>query len=60
MEKNGSLVLSSAELAEIRSGTIPDRIFCAWGLTLEQLSDMIRNNQYAVIDTVPSEEITKK
>lgn len=54
MEKTGSLLLSSSEYFEIMTGTVPKRISENWGLSLEQLLDIINARQYELMDVTPT------
>ena len=54
LEKSSTLVLSSAELKEIEQGSVPDRIYATWGLSLPELQAIIRNHQYTLTSENPS------
>lgn len=49
IEKSGKIIISERELSEIKFGNIPDRI-AAWGLSLDELNNIISSRNYRVID----------
>jgi hypothetical protein len=53
MEKTGSLLLTPNEYFEIMSGTVPKRISDNWGLSLDQILDIINNREYELMDGGP-------
>jgi hypothetical protein len=54
MEKTGSLLLSSDEYFQIKTGIIPERIQQNWGLSLEELRVIISNQQFELMDANPT------
>jgi hypothetical protein len=51
MEKQGNLLLTNEELTQIKAGILPHRIFETWGLSLNELIDMISNGEYKVMSS---------
>lgn len=49
LEKSGSIVLTEGDLNDLRLGLVSDRVKSAWGLTLEQLQEIVKNKDYTVI-----------
>jgi len=46
MEKSGRIILTREDLAEFKKGRVSQRIRETWGLTLDQLSEIIASNEY--------------
>jgi hypothetical protein len=46
MEKSGRIVLTPEDLAEFKNGRVSQRIRETWGLTLGELSEIIKAHQY--------------
>lgn len=51
MEKRGNLLLTKEELIEIKAGIVPARIFETWGLSIDELIDMISSGNYQLISS---------
>ena len=49
LEKSGSIVLTKEDLDDLRLGLVSERVKSSWGLTLEQLQEIVRNNDYTII-----------
>lgn len=49
MEKNGSILLTEADLDEFRKGNVSNRVRETWDLSYEDLKQYIENNNYKVI-----------
>jgi len=54
MEKTGSLLITSDEYFQIKTGVIPERIKQNWGLSLADLSVIIENKQFQLTDANPT------
>lgn len=46
MEKSGRILLTQDDLASFYSGLVSDRVRDMWGISFEELRDIIQNNQY--------------
>lgn len=49
LEKSGSIVLTKEDLDDLRLNLVSERVKSSWGLTLEQLQEIVRNNDYTII-----------
>lgn len=49
LEKSGSIVLTKEDLDDLRLGLVSERVKSSWGLTLEQLQEIVSNNNYTII-----------
>lgn len=54
LEKNGSIVLSSSDVAQIQQGVVPDHVAQRWGLTLEELKVIVSASIYQPKETLSS------
>jgi hypothetical protein len=52
MEKQGNLLLTNEELTQIKAGILPPRIFETWGLSLNELIDMISSGEYRIMSSL--------
>lgn len=50
LEKSGTILLTDNDIAEYRAGNVSDRITQTWGLSFEQLQDVITKNNYTKLE----------
>jgi hypothetical protein len=48
LEKSGEIVLTEEEIKKSKKGVVSKRIQEDWGLTAEQLSEIVEDNNYKV------------
>lgn len=46
IEKNGAVTLTQREIDAINNGEVPQDLLDRWGLSLEELRAIVRNQQY--------------
>jgi len=46
MEKNGCILLTEEDLREYNLGSVSDRVTQLWGLSLQQLKEVIDSGSY--------------
>lgn len=46
LEKSGTISLTSQDLEELREGKVSERVKATWGLTLVELQEVVKNNDY--------------
>jgi hypothetical protein len=49
LEKSGTIQLTEDDINLARSGMVSERVRQTWGLTLEQLQEVVNNNDYNLI-----------
>jgi hypothetical protein len=49
LEKSGTIQLSEDDVELAKQGIVSDRVKQSWGLTLEQLQEVVNNNDYNLI-----------
>lgn len=47
LEKTGTIILTSDDLKQAEEGIVSDRVKQTWGLTLQQLKEVIDSKSYA-------------
>jgi hypothetical protein len=59
LEKNGSIKLTEEDLLLVKQGSVPDRVASTWDVTSEQLQEVVKTNDYVLIDSIkPKKENT--
>lgn len=56
LEKNGELKLTDEDLSLVKEGSVSKRVSQTWGLTLEQLQEVVATNDYVKIDSIKERE----
>ena len=46
LEKSGTIVLTDEDLKELKDGKVSKRVEDNWGLSVEQLKEVVKNNEY--------------
>lgn len=49
LEKSGTIQLTEDDINSAKSGIVSERVKQTWGLTLEQLQEVVNNNDYNTI-----------
>ena len=49
VKDSGTILLTQADLDELRSGAVSQRVKELWGLSLEELTKTVQENNYKVI-----------
>lgn len=59
MEKNSSVILTQAEVDDIKAGKVPARLSATWRFTLPELESIIEQGKYTVTSWTHSEPGTE-
>jgi hypothetical protein len=52
LEKNGSIVLTQDDINQYNAGIVSERVKQTWGLTFEQLQEIIESKQFTKVKDV--------
>jgi len=50
LEKNGTIALTENDLKEYNSGNVSQRVKDSWGLSIDELKEVIEKESYTKID----------
>ncbi len=55
LEKSSAIVLTEDDIEEAKKGVVSKRVTETWNLTLPELQEVVKNNDYVTIDNIRDE-----